>query len=208
MELLPCGHYQHSEAEEKGWASTEFQKAVERQKTLCKTLFDALKKKGKLNLGPYPPVPFSYETQHIYETKQHFGLLRKRLPRPEYLEQVEVYERAHRDCFDLPPCRRGKTVPLLPSTIPGLLKPSDLPTPRTGGRHPSQSIQQRNSRIAELVKAGNSHLNICLTLDGEKYSVPGSWRNHGFQTWRQAYRQNPDLVHSLISKASTKKLQS
>lgn len=206
MDLLPCGHTQHSEAEERRWASTEFQRGTDRQKTLCRTLFDELKKKGKLNLGPYPPVPNSYETQHIYETKQHFGLLRKRLPRPEYLKQVDVYERAHRDYFELPPCRQGKTLPLLPATIRDLLKPSDFSTPRTGGRHPSQNVQQRNSRIAELVKGGDSHLNICLAMDKERWSVPPSWRELSIQTWRQAYKQKADLVHSLISKISTRKI--
>jgi len=208
MELLPCGHNQHSEAEERRWASTEFQKETERRKTLCKTLFDELKKKGKLNLGPYPPIPHSYENAHIYETKQHFDQLKKRLLRPEYLKQVAVYERAHRGYFDLPSCRRVKTLPLLPATISNLLKPSDLPTPRTGGRHPSQTIQQRDSRIAELVKAQSTHRHICLTLDAEKCPVPPQWRKDNIQTWRQAYQWVRNRAHSLISKASTKKVLS
>jgi hypothetical protein len=211
MDLLPCGHISHSESEERYWASPEFEALVKRQKKLCEGLFHELKKTGKLNLGPFPPVPYTYETLRIYETKQHFDLLKKRLPRPKYLKQVAVYERAHRAHFNLPPCQRGgglsgETLPLIPAQVPGLLQPSDLPTPRTGGRRPSRGVLERNARIAELKRAGQSHRQICSILDQEHYAVPASWRKQGVQTWRQGYARIQDRVHSLISKASTKKL--
>lgn len=208
MELLPCGHISHSPDEERNWASPGFKAESDRQKALCQTLITELKKRGKLVLGTYPPVPHTYETVHIYEAKQHFALLKRRLPRPNYLEQVTIYEQALRDYFGLPPCRRVQTLPLLPAKIPRLLQASDLPTPRTGGRQPSRTIQERNARITELVKAKSTHLVICRTLDRENWPIPPSWRRDGIQTWRQAYNQRPELLHPLISKAYTRKILS
>ncbi len=204
MEQLPCGHISHSQDEEQRWASPEFEAETQRRKGLLQTLVTELKKKGRLDPGPYPPYPDTYETRRIYEVKQHFAYLKKRLPRPKYLKQIAIYQRSFRDFLAQPPCRRDQGVPLLPSKIPGLLQPSEIPTPRTGGLRPSQAIRQRNARITELVREGNSNQAICATLDREKCSVSSNWRKQSIQTWRQAYRHKRDSVHSLISKIATK----
>lgn len=164
---LLCGvHTSHSAAEEQRWASLDFQAETERQQKLFPSLIAYLKQKGKISPGPYPPVPHSYNNQRIYEVKQHFALLRRRIPRDKYLEQVSIYERALNGFLAYPPCRRDlKGFPLLPMKIVGLVQIADLPTPRFGGRHVSRTVQDRNLRIAELVKADNTHLNICLILD-------------------------------------------
>jgi len=205
VKTLPCGHISHSQNEEGRWASTEFKAETQRQKALCDDLVEQLKNKGSLAPGPYPPYPYTNETVRIYEVKQHFSRLKRSLPRRTYLLQVSIYEQALHKFFDLPPCRRDQSPPILPSKVKDLLQPSDLLTPRTGGRSPSQTIRQRNARIAELVRQRMRHQVICRSLDDEKWSVPQSWKLQEIHTWKQAYKLNRPSVHSLISKIATKR---
>ena len=206
---LPCGvHTSHSAVEEKRWASPKFQEETQRQAALSTKLVNELKKKGRVNPGQFPPFPYTYENLRIYEVKQHFSFLKKRLQRQDYLKQVEIYEKAWSDYLLRPPCRRLSDLPLIPSQVPHLTPVGGLTTPRTGGRHVSRTVQDRNFRIAELVKVNNTHLNICLTLDKEKWAVPLNWRKNSAQTWRKAYKDMSGSVHSLISKAATRKLSS
>lgn len=183
--------------------SQDFLAETERQHTLFRNLIADLKKKGKINPRPYPPIPHSWEAERLYEVKQHFALLRKRFPRDKYLEQVSIYERALNELLAYPPCRRDlKGFPLIPQQIAELTQIDNLPTPRNGGRSPSQKIQARNQRIVELKKSGTPHQSICKTLDKETFAVPPTWREKlGIQTWRQAYAMHRNSVHSLISKA-------
>jgi hypothetical protein len=162
-------------------------------------------RQGRLTPAPYPDT---MQNDRINALKIHFRRLKRQLSRSEYFEQVAIYEKALNDLLSLPPCRRDRSFPLDYTEVKEIIQRPDLLTPRTGGRPPQRSVQERNARIAELVKAKNSHLNICLTLDKEKYSIPATWRKDGINTWRQAYLRNRNSVHSLISKAATKKLTS
>lgn len=204
--LLPCGHYPHRPEDEQRWTSPVFKAETQRQRELFQRLIEKLKRKGKLDPGPYPPYPSTYETGRIYEVKQHFALLKRRLSRSAYLEQVARYEQALRDFLTLPPCRReNRAIPLLPSRILGLLQPADLPTPRTGVRRPSKAIRNRNARIAELKQTGTNYRVICEFLDEDKFPVPPSWRRKDYQTWKQACKNIPGLVQALFSKITTKR---
>src|SRR5207247_4636780 len=137
MDLLPCGHISHSEAEEQRWISLAFDAETQRQRALCEKLLDDLRKK-KVDPGPYRPYPNTYEGQRIYDIRQHFALLQRRLRQEKYLAQVEHYERALNEILAQPPCRRDLVgVPLVPSRVPGILRQADLATPRTGGRRQS-----------------------------------------------------------------------
>ena len=201
--LLSCGvHTSHSPAEEKRWILTEFCTETERQQKLFPSLIAYLKRKALITPGPYPPVPNTWNTQRIYEAKQHFAFLRNRLPRNKYLEQVAIYERSLADFLALPPCGRDlRGFPLLPSTIAGSIQVADLPTPRNGGVQRDPYVQRRNSRIAELKKANIDYPGICQTLDKEKIPVPQKWREGGIQTWRQAYEHRRESVQTMFSKA-------
>ena len=136
-----------------------------------------MQKKGPLNPGKYPPNPHTWESERIYEAKQHFLLLQRRLQRADYLAQVALYEKALCDFFALPPCWRvDKGLPLSPSSSPGLLQYADVPTPKTGGRPASSVIQERNARIEELKQEGRSHNEICRILDAENFPLPHPWK--------------------------------
>jgi len=202
---LPCGHISHSQSDELKWASVEFEAETRRQTALCNNIVATLKKKGRLSPGPYPPFPDTYETRRVYAVKQHFSRLKTHLQRQPYLQQVAIYERAIHNYLALPPCRQDQGPPLLPSKVNDLQKLSDLPTPHTGGRPPSQTIRQRDAHIAELVQQGLRHQVICRYLDDEKWSVPQSWKLDGIHTWKQAYKLNRQSVHSLMSKIATKR---
>ena len=79
--LLSCGvHTSHSPVEEKRWTSTEFCTETERQQKLFPSLIAYLKRKALITPGLYPPVPNTWNTQRIYEAKQHFAFLRTDSP--------------------------------------------------------------------------------------------------------------------------------
>ncbi len=200
--LLPCGHISHHEQNEKRWASAEFLAKTQESRDLARKIIADLKK-GSLRPAPYPDT---MQNDIINALKAHFSRLKKQLSPSAYLEQVAIYEKALSDLLSLPACRRdNRGFPLDYTEVVELIQRPDLLTPRTGGRQPMPTVQQRNARIAELVKAGNTHLNVCLTLNKEKYSVPSPWRGEGILTWKQAYAQKGGSVHSLISKVATKK---
>lgn len=204
MGTLPCGHLSHSQNEEQRWASPEFQAETRRWKHLLRTLDAQLRDRTRLNPGPYPPWPDTYENRRIYEVKQHFDRLKRRVSPREYFNQVSLWEQANREFLDQPPCLRDRGFPLIPAQVPDLLKPTNLTVPRTGGRRRSRKIQERNVRIAELRKAGNDASAICRLLDAKGWAVPDNWRREGVATWRQAYRRKTDHVHKLFSTIAPK----
>jgi hypothetical protein len=203
MEFLPCGHVAHSLSDELLWVSPAFKSKIAEWTNLRETLITELKKKGRLDPGSFPHD--SYRSQLIYGVKADFANLRKRLPREEYLQRVNIYDRELQDFLARPSCQLEiPSFPLDPQGIPGVRLQSDV-LPRTGGRPPDKTIQKRNKRIAELTRECKN-AQICVVLDKEKWSVPLAWRQEGIATWRQAYAR-PAIrgnVHTLISKIATR----
>ncbi len=200
MGFLPCGHISHSESEEQHWASVEFANQTRHRAELGGSLVAKLKKRGKLDPGPFPPTPRTYETELVWEVVRYFSLAKRRIRHKRYLDLVGIYERALSDFHALPACGRAPaSFPLLPSTIEGLPPVESLTRPHTG-RPPSRPVQERNARIAQLKREDESHQQICKILDSEHVLPPAHW---GARTWFWAYRDDPRRVHRLMSKATT-----
>jgi len=208
---LPCGHDSHPDALEEMWASPEFAKRTAKQKNRLTQLITAIRGKRALSPGRYPPFPRTSENEREHEVRQYFRTLKRQLGprlRSEYLAYVDRFEAANHYFLGLRPCRReGKIMPLHPSEIDGLLRPEELTTPRTGGRRPSSTVQERNALIREL-RPTNKDREVCRILDDRKVPIDNkSWRRQDITTWRQAFASKKNAVQVLFSRIAPKRKQ-
>jgi hypothetical protein len=192
--------------------SAAFRVALEEKQALVHQLRTELEKRSPLLVDPFVPDLQTPGSFHILEVKRYFAVVKRRLPRTQYLDQVQRYITALQAFFTLPLCWQGENecqrgFPFLPQQIAGLLRSEDLRTPRTGGRAPSPTVQGRKARIVELKQQGVSTKEICACLDSEHYPLPDGWRQAldlVSGTWKCAYQHSRgrQRIQELFSKAA------
>lgn len=203
IEYRPCRHTREQEQEGKKAVAYVSERVV-------KLIADLRRKKTTP-----PPVRHSDSgfDKEIGEVKEHFHRLRRLLKVSRYKEQVDIFEKAQQEFLSSRPCCLHEVMEcglspfaILPiKEIPGMIKPWELPTPRTGGRKSSPRVQKRYLLIANLKGRGLSSIEICRELDQRNHPVPLEWKQEGISGWERAYIQNKSRnISKLFSDAKKK----